>query len=544
MSLTNTPFYQYVEGVLSGKEVVGKYMRLAVERFIKDCDRKDYIFDYKEGYRFIEFARLCNHWKGPKAGKPIELDPHQHFYLIQKYGWKDPNTGLPRFSSTYKQIARKTGKTTEGAIEGIFHMTKGIEEAAQVWTCATKEDDAIVIVNDAGRIIEASPLLRNRFKLQIRDPYVRRVIYPKRQAFMAYMTKGQDAVDTSMGIGDECHDWPTAAVKQRIESSMGNRIAPSFTNMTTAGFNKETYCFSTLRDTGIRILEGTMVDENQLIMIFELDPEDDWKDESVWVKANPNIPFSSTQLRNIQKNFIKAVNEGGSTEVNFKTKNLNMWVDAPSVFIASEVWDANSHGIEEGSLYGQDCFAGLEIGSSGEISALALLFPGEKIKIKMLYWLASETLKKYEIYAKHKHIIKVDPGNEVDNDIAIKWAFDELQQYNVHSFCFANDIRHNSVAQGLIKEGYTGNPISTGIIGMNDATTEWEKLLRANRIEHFNNPILAWQNSNCMVVRKENGMRITRSGRVIGIQACLNALAQWKTIEATEGDQTIDILYL
>jgi phage terminase large subunit-like protein len=533
-SLSETPFYQYVEGVISGKEIVGKLIRLAVERFVRDCDKKDYTFDYNAGYRIIEFARLCNHWKGPKAGTPLELDPHQHFYLIQKYGWIDPNTGLPRFSSTYKEIARKTGKTTEGAVEGIFHMTKGIEEAAQVWTCATKEDDAIIIVNDAGRIIEASPLLKNRFKLQIRDPYVRRVIYPKRQAFMAYMTKGQDAVDTSMGIGDECHDWPTAAVKQRIESSMGNRIAPSFTNMTTAGFNKETYCFNTLRDTGIKILEGVVKDENQLIMIFELDEGDDWQDETVWVKSNPNIPFSTTHLRNIKKGLIKAINEGGSTEVNFKTKNLNIWVDAPATFIPAEVWNRNNVDIQESELVGRVCFGGLEVGASGEISALSLLFPGEKIHIKMLFMIASEAIEGNDVYQKNKSFLKIDPGNELDNDVAVAWIIEELQKYQLDSFCFPSTHKTNSIVQGLIKRGYVGNPLGQGVLSLSSPTEEWEKVLKAENINHFQNPILAYHNSNCMVVRKQQGIRVEKNAKVLGVYACINALAQWKTITAEE----------
>lgn len=548
--LSKTPFYQYVDGVLSGREIVGRYKRLAVERFVRDCDKKDYIFDYNQGYRIIEFARLCNHWKGPKAGKPIELDPHQHFYLIQKYGWIDPNTGLPRFSNTYKQIARKTGKTTEGAIEALFHMTKGIEEAAQVWTCATKEDDAIVIVNDAGRIVEASPLLKNRFKLQIRDPYVRRVIYPKRQAFMAYMTKGQDAVDTSMGIGDECHDWPTAAVKQRIESSMGNRIAPSFTSMTTAGFNKESYCFATLRDTGIKILEGFIKDDTQLIIIDELDEGDDWKDEEMWIKANPNIPFSETQLRNIRKAFIKAENEGGSTEVNFKTKNLNMWVDAPSVFISNETWLKNSgSGITENDLYERECYGGIEIVSGRMLNSFVLVFPdvGGKTVVKTYFWMPEEYKKEYEQLSKwvDDGHIWLDSGNVVDNEWVCFKLVEQLSRYNMHSFAFKTNLENHDIVQHLIKRSIKGEPISHGVQGISTPTLLWEEMLSKGDIEHFNNPVLTWMNSNCSVVRKDNDIRLQKSGsKVVGIYAAINALAQYKTVAASGDNGEIGILYL
>jgi phage terminase large subunit-like protein len=111
----------------------------------------------------------------------------------------------------------------------------------------------------------------------------------------------------------------------------------------------------------------------------------------------------------------------------------------------------------------------------------------------------------------------------------------------MHSFCFAKPQENNSIVQGLIKEGYTGNPISQGISGIANATDEWEKLLRSGQIEHFGNPVLRWQNSNCMAVRKEVGTRIEKNPKVFGIWACLNAVSQWKIINADGGNATVDI---
>lgn len=535
-----TPFYKYVEDVINEKIVVGKFIRLAVERFIRDVEKKDYDFNYKEGERIVKFGAMCNHWKGPKVGTPILFEPHQHFYLIQKYGWINPNTGLLRFRRSVKMIGRKQYKTTEAAVESLFHMKKGIDQPAQVFTCATKEDDAVVVVNDAGRIAMCSPKLKGSFKCSIHEPYVRRVICDN-GSFMTYMTKGHDAVDISMGIGDECHDWPDASIKNRIESAMGNRLSPMFTTITTSGFNKEGYCFGTLRDTSIKILECVLTDDEQLILIFELDPEDDWKDKDMWVKANPNVTYSLTHMPYLESEFMKALNEGGSTEVNFKTKNLNMWVDAPTTFISAEVWDKNSHGktIEDG----ETCYGGLEVGPSGEISALCLLFPGEITKIKMLFWIAEEALKFHDFYRDNKDFIKIDPGNEVENEVAINWIVEACGKYNMHSFCFANTQKNNSIVQGLIRWGYEGNPISQGMSGIANATGEWEKALRSGQVEHFNNPILKMHNSNCLAIKKESGTRIEKNGKVLGIYACLNAWSQYKTIAAGPSSE-IGILYI
>lgn len=525
-------FYQYVDDVIDDKIVVGKQMKKAVERFLRDVDKKDFIFDEVAGTRIVTFAeQFCHHWKGPKHGQPFVFEPHQHFYEVQKYGWKNPENGLPRFRRSLKMIARKQYKTTEIALESLFHLVKGIDRPAQVFTCATKEDDAVIVVNDAGRIAMASPKLRDRFYCQIHEPYVRRVIYG--DSFMTYMTKGHDAVDISMGVGDECHDWPNASIKNRIESSMGNRIAPTFSAITTAGFNKSGYCFVTQRDTGLKILDGTMDDDEQLVLIFELDPDDDWKNPDVWEKSNPNLRFSLTHKRYLESEFKKALNEGGTTEVNFKTKNLNLWVDAPEVWIQTEVFMKNMHGT--GDLAGRTCYGALQLISGRDLNAFCLFFPeanGQIHAVRMLFFLPAETFNASEM-SKWGDYIHVCPGNVIDNDFIYEKVVEEIKKYNLHSIAFPSTQENNEVVQALVRAGVVCNPITQGYKSSSEPTFAWESLLTAAQIDHFGNPVLKWCNSNTMAIRKGDDIRIERqAGKTCGIVACVNAVAQWKSVEA------------
>jgi phage terminase large subunit-like protein len=247
----------------------------------------------------------------------------------------------------------------------------------------------------------------------------------------------------------------------------------------------------------------------------------------LWNQCNPNIDVS------VNRDFLIAQLEraklrGGTIEVECKTLQFNLWVDSAETFIPADIWNKNSH--ESELEPGADCYGGLEIGTSGQISALCLLFPGEIVKLKMLFFIAEDALKLNDHYRDNKNFIKVDPGNEVDNEVAINWLVEEIQQYNMHSFCFPNTQKNNSIVQGLIKLGYVGNPISQGLGGISNATIEYEKAIRAGEVEHFNNPILTYHNSNCMALRKESGVRIEKNGKVLGIYAVLNAWSQWKTI--------------
>jgi len=538
--VSKEPFYQYVDDVLAGREVVGKYMRLAVERFVKDCDRKDYIFDYKEGSRIIKFAGLCHHWKGVKKGKPFELDPYQQFYLIQKYGWINPNDGLQRFRRTYKQVGRKNAKTTELAIESLFHMIKGVDDSGQIWCCANKEDDAIIVVNDTGRIAEISPSLKGKFKLLTRDPYIRRVIYPARNAFMAFMTKGQDAVDTSMGIGDECHDWKTPDVKNRIESSMGNRLCPTFTNVTTAGFDKFGYCFQTLRDKGRKILEGSITDDEQLIVIYEMDDGDDWKDESLWRKANPLMHSSTTILPYLRLEFTKAVNNGGTDEVNFKTKNLNMWTDAPAVWIQDETLMKSKPGISEEQLKELDCYGGLYTAAKETINCFVLYWPrvaerdGRTIAaFKLWAWLPEAYEMKnsdnmeYKLWVDSGHLKKTD-GNEADHRVISKDVVEICKNYLVQAIGFDKTFGQY-VVPDLESNGEKVVEISQSFNNLAQQTEELKSMVIAGRLEHFANPIFRWHIGNTVTHRNADGVskpdKQASGSRIGSVSAALNAMA-------------------
>lgn len=543
-----SPFYEYVDGVLDGKLIVGKFIRLAVERFIKDCDKKNYVFDLKEGQRLVDFAeKFCRHWKGPMKGKPFILEPHQYFYWIQKYGWRNPNAAdpsgkmLPRFRRSGKMISRKQYKTTEVAVESLFHMIKGIDQPAQIFSAATKEDDAVVVVNDAGRIAMASPKLRAKFKCQIHEPYVRRVIYG--ESFMTYMTKGHDAVDISFGIGDECHDWPNSSIKDRQESAMGNRLAPMYTTVTTAGFDKSGYCYSTFRDTGTKILEGILEDDEYLFLIFEMDEGDDWKDKSVWPKSNPNLEYSLTHLRYLESEFKKAVNEGGTTEVNFKTKNLNMWVDAPVVWIQNEVWMKNRHGITLDDLAGKRCYGGLDLARTVDLNAFALYFPEVKDDISavlLFFWIPEAKINNhndkvdYQKWTDRGHITKTS-GNVADYRKIAADIKEIVKKYDFRSLAYDKYLTGHGVLADLLDDGLQCHELAQNIVTLNMPTKELERIVTAGKLEHFGNPVLTWMMGNTMLATDTSGNVKPDKGKsekkIDGVSAMINALAEYKTFE-------------
>lgn len=560
---------RYAHWVLDPKNEreTGRLIKLACQRFLNDLERTDIYFDESEAVKMVDFCEEhLRQWEGDFEGEPLVFQDWQRFHLEQIFGWIRKDTGTRRFEEVYIQIAKKNGKSTESAGLGNYHLFADTKvKTPKIFTAANNEEQAKIAVNMAGRMCEFSPGLIDmknegliglmRYKENITE-----VINYENNGFIKALTKessdkksktagGKHGVNASLGIVDEFGMSPDHGASKAIKTSMASRRERLMFYITTAGFNLDGPCYRELRKVGIEVLEGTVQKDNYLPIIYEIDlPKDEngkeieitaqWlKDnEWCWKQANPNLDIS------VQRDFLRgivgdAIAYGGMTEVEVMTLNFNRWMYSAETFIPADIWNRNTGAGAGESI---ECFAGLEVAPSGDASAMALVFPGDIIRVRMLFFIAEDALKRNEQYRDWKDYFKIDPGNEVEVTQAVSWCEEFMSSYQVHSFTFPNTQKNNSIVQALIKNGRQGNAVSQGLSGISNATEEWEKSLRSFHVEHFGNPVLAWQNSNCLAVRKEAGIRIEKNGKVLGIYAILNAFAGWKEAAAKEmNDQLI-----
>lgn len=556
---------QYARWVLAPENEgkTGRLIKLAAQRFLSDLTREDVYFDPVEANRMVIFCeRYCNQWEGDWRGVPLKFELWQKFIFQQVYGWIKKANGRRRFTRLYVQIAKKNGKSTMSAGLALFHLFADPRvNTPKVFTAANNEDQAKICVNMAGRIIEQSDDLYElvndgKVRLRTYGINITDIIHDEKDGFIKALSKesddkkskqagGKHGINASCGIVDEFGMSPDHGASKTIATSMAARGERLMAYITTAGFNKDGPCFRELRKVGIDVLEGTVTADEYLPIIYEMDPGDEYKDPKNWPKCNPNLDVSvSREFLLEQVN--DAVRLGGSTEVDVRTLNFNEWMDSPEVFISSEVWNKNSHGLTNDDLIGQDCYGGYEFVSGKAMNAFVLLFPnvhGKKV-IKPIFWMPQANIENKETDQYRNwvrdNLITTFPGDVADNDKVFDLIMAELGRYNMHSFAYKTNLANNDIVQALVKNGIEGNPISHGYQGISTPTLTWEEMLTASEVEHFNNPVLAWMNSNCMAVRRDHDIRLEKSGsRVVGIYAALNALAQWKTIEAEGSDDQI-----
>lgn len=568
---------QYARWVLDPENSTrtGRLIKLAAERFLSDLKREDIYFDEDEAVKACNFMeRYCYQWEGDWRGQLIVLEPWQKFAFQQLFGWLIKGTGRRRFTKLYLQISKKNGKSTMCAGLALFHLFADDRiQTPKVFTAANNEDQAKICVNMAGRIVEQSPdlsvFIGDEVKLSTYGVNITEVIHKEKDGFIKALSKeggdktaktsgGKHGINASLGLVDEFGMSPDHGASGTISTSMAARLERLMAYLTTAGFNQDGPCFSELRSSGIDVLEGTITMDNYLPLIFEIDeplgedgqPKEitiEWllDNPDLWYQSNPNMGVS------VYKDYLveqlqEAAKYKGTTAVDVKTLNFNIWCNKPSIWIPKETWDLNSHGIPRETLKYKTCYGGLEIISGLTMNAFSLYFPqisGEIDAVRCMFWMPSDAIKSKNMPNSIESwvddgLIEVCAGNVIDNDFIFNKIMELCKEYNLHSVAHPITLTNNDILQALVRAGVECNPISTGYKAQSTPSKQWEEMLNAKRIEHFNNPVITWMNSHTSANKNKDGdIRVEKADfRTVGITASINALAQYKTIMANNQD--------
>ena len=548
---------KYIKDVLSGKVITCKYVKLAVNRHLKDlqdCKKKGIYFDEKDGLRAIEFSKFVNHTKGEWGGRKLELEPWQAFCDYVIFGWKN-NDGTRRFNYAYIEVARKNGKSTWAAKNGIYFLDADNESAAEIYCFATKEDQAKkTIFAEAKNMVKKSSFLSKRLFTYTKSIFSEITLSSFQP--LGSDSDTQDGLNTHAGICDEYHAHKTDGMYNVIKSSMGSRLNPMMWTITTAGFNIESPCYHE-RETCIKILEGIIEQDNKFAIIYTLDEGDNWQDQKNWIKANPNFGVS-VYPKYLQNEYKDSINNP-TRKNNFKTKHLNIWVKQTEDFISDEDWMKCAFSKEQSSIFwnkckGRICHGGLDIAKRVDLNAFSLLFT-DKIPFDLYtwFWIPESKVEEnkdkvnYEKWS-NEGWIKIMKGNTVNMEELALNILNIIRQVNIFKFQKDNEMIHSigcdpaymelGVTKKLGDEGIKMNAFRQGFISMGPPTAEFEAHILEKKINHNGNPVLRWNNSNVVIRRDPAGnMKVDKeksSEKVDGIVSSIMALGEYLTFKDDE----------
>jgi phage terminase large subunit-like protein len=548
------PAEQYARDAAAGRIVCSRWVKLAAKRHLDDLRegaKRGLRFDPAAGQHALDFFSFLRHSKGEWAGQEFILEPWQQFIVWVLFGWKRTVDGARRFRTAYAEIARKNGKSTLAAGIGLYLFFADGEQGAEVFCVATKKDQAKIVFSEAERMRKASPALRSRivsFRNNMNVPATNSKFEP--------LSSDEDTLDglnISGAIVDEYHAHKNRLLIDVIETATAARQQPLTFKITTAGYDRESVCF-TDHEYATKVLEGINQDDTLFIFIAALDEGDNWEDEKNWPKANPGLNIS-VKLDDLRRKANKAKQDPSSLN-SFLRLHLNIWTNQETAAIKMDDWNscvgfslqntdsrALQRDIEE-KFSGQPCFIAVDLSSTEDITAEVKLFPpqtaGEKYVVIADFWLPEDNIERkikefrapYDVWVR-EDFIHGTPGNIVDYDIVRAKVLADFEKYDVRELAFdpwnatqfANDLQKAGInVERLVKFNQT--------IAMFAEPTKRliEELVLGRRLAHLGNPVMRWMASNLVVWEDGNGnKRPTKKsarGKIDGIVALIMALGR------------------
>ena len=522
---------QYVADVISGKEISGKFLKLACKRYLSDLKRakSDIDFDYKldadRAHHACFFIETMPHVKGELARpdkdgnrKKLIMEPWQVFATLNMFGWVN-SVGIRRFVYVYIEIAKKNGKSTWAAAIALYMAFVDGEPGAEVYAAATNYEQASIVWKDAKQMVEFTPAFQERFGVKttqytIYAEHNNSVFKP-----LASDKKGtKDGLNVHCAIEDEMHAHKDSSMYDIIADGIAARLQPLIIGITTAGDDTMGVCYRE-RTTLVSVLEGKSTHERYFGLIFCLDKNDDWREPKNWPKANPSLG-ASFKIDYLLDKFEK-IKISPSMEALFRQKSLNEWVGSTDSWITSQMW-ANALDVKpEKHFVGVPSFGGMDLASRLDLAGWGKLYPflANDGKVHWYYYskqYINERVVKtveaingekrpdlYPVWVDQGHLIQTD-GNSTDFDLIER---DILASHAESPFFQMAYDQHNAhqLATHLSDEGITTIDVAMRWQFLSPAMKWLEVLLIDGRLHHNGDPVLAWCMTNVVVRPDNNG---------------------------------------
>lgn len=503
---------RYIEDVLVGKVQACRWVRLACERHLRDLedggDRGLY-FDKVAAQVAIAFFGLLKHSKGEWAGRPFHLEPWQQFILWVLFGWKRKADKLRRFRTVYLEVARKNGKSTLGAGVGLFLMVLDGEPGAEVYSAATKRDQAAITHNEATRMVKASPELRRRVKVFRNNLHISGTA--SKYEPLSSDVSSMDGLNVHGAIVDELHAHKTRELWDLLDTATGSRRQPLMFAITTAGFNRQSICFEQ-HEYAEKVLDGVIEDDSFFGIIFTLDEEDEWEDERTWIKANPNLGISKKWDDMRRK--ARRAKEMPSALNAFLRRELNVWTQAETKWVPWQAWSECAKAVDPVGLRGRTGYGGLDLSSNTDISAWVMVFPPQSeeddYQVLCRFFIPEEAMHErtrrdrvpYEAWVRQGYITAT-PGNVIDYDFILHQIDEDMQDYDIPEVAF-DRWGATKIQTALMELGGDDFMVQfgQGFVSMSPPMKGLEKLILGRKLAHGGNPVLTWMADN-LVARQD-----------------------------------------
>lgn len=464
------------------------------------------MYDEKKAQHAINFIHYLKHTKGQWHGVPFELLPWQDTIIRELFGTVKEN-GYRQYNTAYIEIPKKNGKSELAAAIALLMTCGDGEWGAEVYGCASDRQQASIVFDVAVDMVDQCPALKKRFKPVMS---VKRLVYQPTNSFYQVLSAEaytKHGLNVHAVVFDELHAQPNRDLYDVMTKGSGDaRLQPLFFLITTAGTDRHSICYE-VHQKAVDVLEGRKHDPTFYPVIYGIKDDADWTDERNWYLANPSLGHT-IDIEKVRHAF-QSAKENAAEENLFRQLRLNQWVKQSTRWMQMEKWDACDAPIVMEQLRGRECFGGLDLSSTTDITAFVLVFPPrteeESYIVLPYFWMPSDNLHirvrrdhvPYDVWERKGYIQTTD-GNVVHYGFIEAFIEDLGKTYPIKEIAFD---RWGAVqmVQHLEDKGFTVVPFGQGYKDMSPPSKELMKLVLQQNLRHGGHPVLRWMMDNIYV---------------------------------------------
>ena len=510
------PVTWYANQVLAGKIVAGPHVRDACRRHLKDLKdgpKRGLKWNLKDVHWWIGFYRDVLRLNGGQfEGKKFILNEWEAFVIGSLFGWKRKD-GTRRFRVAYCETAKGSGKSPLAAGIGLGLLLIDGESRAEIYAAAVKQDQAKVLFRDATSMVRLSEALSSRL-------YMSGGVHPANIAHLASGSFFRPISSERQGRGhsgpkphgvllDEIHEHPTNAMVEFLSAGVKSRRQPLVFMITNSGSDRQTVCWE-YHQYAVDICAGTKINDSFFAYVCALDKEDDpFESEDCWIKANPSLPDIPGHEYIRQE--VARARGMPSKETLVRRLNFCEWTDAADAWISTQLWKTVQHHLNIDEYAGRECYGGLDLSLTSDLTAFVLVFPGKGLTLDAFswFWLPGDRLIELEVkdnmgshYRQWRDAgyLNAPSGKVIDFVHAAEFIASVSNKFKVNGIaydrakvehllapleatgCYVELIPHG---QGFYKAQGTG-------LWMPQSIEELETAIIEGRIRVNENPVLTW----------------------------------------------------
>jgi phage terminase large subunit-like protein len=462
-----------------------------------DDDSANHVCAFFESFLVVPDGRF--------AGEKITLIEWQRDYLSRLFGWKRKD-GTRRFRRSNLFVAKKNSKSFLcSGIAAYMGVADG-ELSPNIVIAASSRDQAKIVYKSAKTMVKSSPPINKLCRIvdsrsRIEIPSTGGEIY-----VVSSDADRQEGLNSSAVLIDELHGHKNRALYDCLLYAGEARKQPLLIVISTAGSDKNHFCYEEWIYTD-KVIKGDIIDTEILPVIYSADGMDPMTREA-WYAANPSL--GKVLLEEDFENKLNSAKESPIKWTSFLRYRLNMWTDSDKAWLNMDSWAGCTNDLDKEMLKGEVCYGGLDLSHKQDLTAFVLYFP--KYKAFLCWaWTTSYQVNlrnqknkaSYLRFIEDGHLVALE-GKVINQDFMKHKICDLAKEYKIEAIA-QDPWCAQQIALELEDEGLDMASFRQGYGSLSEPTKLFEEMVLEQSIEHFNNPLLRWTASNCMVTQDPAG---------------------------------------